>query len=374
MTTIAQRIALDNALVAPEQQRELAKYSRLRIDGTLPQKMETLSYINKLVGHSLWRDKVTSLIPLTHTNLHYAIAPTVAYKPPQSKDNSKTKSDSSISTETTLSKKTSLPNAKKMYTSPQEARYLNLTAPKKKHQLKDSRIKSKGLNVLHRTSTEDSMRLELRWRSGWRGCTAGCAGPPKRGNNSLRIGFDMKAYEGIGTKPGVPDVPKYDSESKKESWGDSREEDYDDEDDTEDESNNDCNDDDNGNDDDGDNDDNNDDSIDERTESDKDENPNLIQSNEEHEDEEEEYVDERVHTPKNHELTDEKDNAKEENKEEKYDAEELYKDVNVNLRKEDVEMTDVDQGGEDEHNVSQESGFEQVEEDAHVTLTAVHDT
>ncbi|GKD30771.1 hypothetical protein Tco_1241549 [Tanacetum coccineum] len=56
------------------------------------------------------------------------------------------------------------------------------------------------------------------------------------------------------------------------------------------------------------------------------------------------------------------------------DVEELYKDVNVNLRKEDVEMTDVDQGGVDQHNVSQESRFEQEEEDAHVTLTTVHDT
>nr|GEV38419.1 hypothetical protein [Tanacetum cinerariifolium] len=63
-----------------------------------------------------------------------------------------------------------------------------------------------------------------------------------------------------------------------------------------------------------------------------------------------------------------------ENKEQLDDDEELYKDVNVNLRKEDVEMTDADQGGADQHNVSQESGFEQEEEDAHVTFTTVHDT
>ncbi|GJT83611.1 hypothetical protein Tco_1057953 [Tanacetum coccineum] len=156
--------------------------------------------------------------------------------------------------------------------------------------------------------------------------------------------------------------------------GDSGEEEEDDDDD-EDESK-DKSDDDNGNDDDGDNNDNDDDSDHGRTKSDRDENPNLNQSNEEHE-EEEEYVDERVHTPKNYELTDEEDNAnnaKEENEEEKNDDEELYRDVNVNLRKEDVEMTDADQGGAVQHNVSQESGFVQVEEDAHVTLTAVHDT
>ncbi|GJS34577.1 hypothetical protein Tco_0532959 [Tanacetum coccineum] len=90
--------------------------------------------------------------------------------------------------------------------------------------------------------------------------------------------------------------------------------------------------------------------------------PNLNWSNEEHEEDEDEYADKRVHTPENYELTNEKDNAdnaKKENEEEKDDAEELYRDVNVNLRKEDVEMTDADQGGADLHNVSQESGFEQ---------------
>ncbi|GKB42425.1 hypothetical protein Tco_0887367 [Tanacetum coccineum] len=40
--------------------------------------------------------------------------------------------------------------------------------------------------------------------------------------------------EGTGTKPGVLDVPKYDSKSDKETWGDSGEEEDDDEDDTKD--------------------------------------------------------------------------------------------------------------------------------------------
>ncbi|GKE09838.1 hypothetical protein Tco_1413389, partial [Tanacetum coccineum] len=53
---------------------------------------------------------------------------------------------------------------------------------------------------------------------------------------------------------------------------------------------------------------------------------------------------------------------------------ELYKDVNVNLGNENTEMTDADQGGSEQQNVSQSSGFEQVEEDAHVTLTPVLDT
>ncbi|GJW79826.1 hypothetical protein Tco_0143801 [Tanacetum coccineum] len=37
-------------------------------------------------------------------------------------------------------------------------------------------------------------------------------------------------------------------------------------------------------------------------------------------------------------------------------------------------MTNADQGASEQQNVSQESGFEQVEEDAHVTLTLVLDT
>nr|GEW25123.1 hypothetical protein [Tanacetum cinerariifolium] len=165
------------------------------------------------------------------------------------------------------------------------------------------------------------------------------------------------ADEGTSTKAGVLDVPKYDLESDKESWGDSGEEDDDDdEDDTEDYEGNDDGDDSDGNDD-----DNNDH---ERTKSNRDRNLNLNQFNEEHEEEEEkENVDE---------FTDKED--EEGNKEESNDREELYKDVNVNLRKEDVEMIDVDQGGLDQHNVSQESGFKQEEEDAHVTLTIVHDT
>ncbi|GJU74665.1 copia protein [Tanacetum coccineum] len=60
------------------------------------------------------------------------------------------------------------------------------------------------------------------------------------------------------------------------------------------------------------------------------------QFNEEHKEEEEENVDEFTN--------------KEDDEEELDDGEELYKDVNVNLRKEEVEMTDDDQSGADQHN------------------------
>ncbi|GKD87645.1 hypothetical protein Tco_1358799, partial [Tanacetum coccineum] len=49
----------------------------------------------------------------------------------------------------------------------------------------------------------------------------------------------------------------------------------------------------------------------------------------------------------------------------------LYDDVNVNLGNKDTDMTNADQGALEQQNVSQESRFEQVEEDAHVTLTPV---
>nr|GEV14651.1 hypothetical protein [Tanacetum cinerariifolium] len=101
---------------------------------------------------------------------------------------------------------------------------------------------------------------------------------------------------------GVPGVPKYDFESDKESWGDSGEEDKDD---AKDDEGNDDGDDSDGNDDDDDNDGDDDDDNDEDDE---------------------------------------------ENEEELDDGKELYKDVNVNLRQEDVEMTDADQGREDQHN------------------------
>ncbi|GKB49234.1 hypothetical protein Tco_0899987 [Tanacetum coccineum] len=53
---------------------------------------------------------------------------------------------------------------------------------------------------------------------------------------------------------------------------------------------------------------------------------------------------------------------------------ELYDDVNVNLGNEDTKITNADQGGSDQQNVSQESGFKQVEEDTQVTLTPVLET
>ncbi|GKC92406.1 hypothetical protein Tco_1157848, partial [Tanacetum coccineum] len=144
--------------------------------------------------------------------------------------------------------------------------------------------------------------------------------------------------ERTSAKLGVPDLPKYDSESDKESWGDSGDEDDDGGDDTKDDEGNDDGDDNDGDDDDDndgdDDDDDNDGDDDDDNDGDDDDNDGNddddSQFNEEHEEEEEE---EKVD-----EFTD-----KEDDEEELDVGEELYKDVNVNLRKEDVEMTDADQ-------------------------------
>ncbi|GJS36067.1 hypothetical protein Tco_0534449 [Tanacetum coccineum] len=121
-------------------------------------------------------------------------------------------------------------------------------------------------------------------------------------------------YKGTGTILRVPDVPTYESKSKKESWGDSKEEDD--------------------NDDDGDSNDHDDDSDDERTKSDREEIPDLKKTNKEH-NEEEEYDDE--FNIKEEEKIDDEETMDEEEDDEV--TKELYDDVNVNFRNKDSNMT-----------------------------------
>nr|GEV85402.1 hypothetical protein [Tanacetum cinerariifolium]GEZ17650.1 hypothetical protein [Tanacetum cinerariifolium]GEZ17652.1 hypothetical protein [Tanacetum cinerariifolium]GEZ17668.1 hypothetical protein [Tanacetum cinerariifolium] len=123
-----------------------------------------------------------------------------------------------------------------------------------------------------------------------------------------------------------------------------------------------------GNDDDSDDDDgNNDASDDERTESDDDQNDD---------DKEEEYKYEYVCTPVNYESTNDENEHVDEEENDRID-EELYKDVNMKWKyvehreegKGDAEMTDA---GHDD--VTQETTYDQVEDDAQLTLTAAHVT
>nr|GEX22706.1 reverse transcriptase domain-containing protein [Tanacetum cinerariifolium] len=142
-----------------------------------------------------------------------------------------------------------------------------------------------------------------------------------------------------GVKLEVPDVSKEDSsDSDDDSWGNSEDEndDFNDEDDDG------VNDDDNGNDDNSGNDDDggNVAQDSEQMDSDNDENPSFTLKDYEEEEQDEEY---------------------------------LYEDLNITQGLKDADMTNVEQGGADQQNAFYESGFVHEKEDAHVTLTTVHD-
>ncbi|GJX72395.1 hypothetical protein Tco_0309566 [Tanacetum coccineum] len=181
-----------------------------------------------------------------------------------------------------------------------------VTKPDKKKQ-PAKKTKAKGLVVLSEVALTEAKQLKLATKRSKKdfhishasGSGDGVDTQSKVPDEQQQMTSDTD--EGTGTIPGVPDVPTYESKSKKEPWGNSDEED-DYEDDFDDDSN-----------------DNDEKSMDE---------------------EEDDEV-----------------------------TKEMYDDVNVNLGNEDTDMTNADQGASEQQNVSQESGFEQVKEDAHVTLT-----
>ncbi|GKE66792.1 hypothetical protein Tco_1520953, partial [Tanacetum coccineum] len=249
---------------------------------------------------------------------YYAIASRA--EPPKSRKSQK-KSNSAISSEESPSKKKSAIAKKVAATKPK------LT--KKKETVKADR--GKGLNVLSEVALSKVDQLKE---------------ATKRSKKDFYISQASDLCDGTNLESGflMNNITRH--------LGDSKEEDNDDEDDIED---------DEGNDDD--NDDNYDNSDNDETDSDRTESDRinilvLNQSTTEYYKEEEEKVDD-------------------EEKMEKEDDEvtkKLYKDVNVNLGNKDTDMTYDNQGGSGQQNISQESGFEQVEEDAHVTLTPVLDT
>nr|GEW39714.1 hypothetical protein [Tanacetum cinerariifolium] len=212
-------------------------------------------------------------------------------------------------------------------------------------------IKAAQLKKVHKKTKQDTHRLHT-------------SGSSEGANFKLEVPDGSKAKssdtsEGTGVKPRVLNVSKTDSsKSDNESRGDSEE-------DNESDDNNDkCskNDDDGGN----------DTQDSERTDADENENPNLNLNVDEEETQEEKYV----YTLDYYVPTDEGTN--DENKEcddEEYD--ELYKDANVRskvteheeVRKGDVEITNTTR-----ENGSQEKSYEQVVEDAHVTLTTSQKT
>ncbi|GKD88360.1 hypothetical protein Tco_1363867 [Tanacetum coccineum] len=79
---------------------------------------------------------------------------------------------------------------------------------------------------------------------------------------------------------------------------------------------------------------------------------------------------EDVHTPEKDKSDDEEKMYEEEDDDV---VKELYGDLNITQGLKDTDMTNAEQGGEDQQNASHESGFVQQEDDGHVTLTTVHD-
>ncbi|GJQ99235.1 hypothetical protein Tco_0522220 [Tanacetum coccineum] len=159
---------------------------------------------------------------------------------------SQKRSDSTISSEESPSKKKpvkakkDVPSTKKPLTKPKPT--------KKKAPVKADR--GKCLNVLLEVALSETAQLKEATKRSKKDFHISHVSGPGDGTDFESRVPDEQQYkissvdEGTGTKPGVPNVRKYDLESKKESWGDSREEDDSDEDDSEEES-----DDDKGNDD-----------------------------------------------------------------------------------------------------------------------------
>nr|GEW07633.1 retrovirus-related Pol polyprotein from transposon TNT 1-94 [Tanacetum cinerariifolium] len=102
------------------------------------------------------------------------------------------------------------------------------------------------------------------------------------------------------------------------------------------------------------------------TDSDVEENPFFTLKDYEEEEQDEEYV----FSPKKEKSDDEENMFEEEDDDV---AKELYGDLKITQGLRDTDINNAQQGREDQLNASHESGFRQEEEDAHVTLTNIHD-
>ncbi|GKA35438.1 hypothetical protein Tco_0721929 [Tanacetum coccineum] len=179
--------------------------------------------------------------------------------------------------------------------------------------------KAKGLAVLSEVTLTKAKQLKLATKRSKKDFhISNASGSGDGVDTQLKVPDEQQQKtsgtdEGTGTIPGVPDVPTYESEN---------------------------------------------------------EIPDPNKTNEEHNEKEEEYDDE-FNIEEGEKIDDEEMMYDDEDDEV---TKESYKDVNVNLGNEETKMTNVDQGALEQQNVSQESGFEQVEEDAHMTLTPVLDT
>nr|GEX09723.1 hypothetical protein [Tanacetum cinerariifolium] len=200
---------------------------------------------------------------------------------------------------------------------------LKFKAKVTKHNLKKQpakKTKEKGFIVLSKVALSEAKQIKL---------------ATKRSKKDFHISHASGSGDGVDTQSKIPD-------EQEQKASDSEDED-DNDDDGDNDDDDDDNDDDCDNDDDGDNDDDDDDNDDDCDNDDDGDNDDNDQTEYEEED-----VDEGVRTPSDDELND----AEKLDDEETMDDEEnnkvlkeLYEDVNVNLEKDDAEMTDANQGG-----------------------------
>ncbi|GJY32584.1 hypothetical protein Tco_0417053 [Tanacetum coccineum] len=199
------------------------------IDSKKQDKMFYLRFTKIIIHHFLKKDKHAetqvygAILPQAMTN--QVVLDSVAYKtyyaiasgaePPISRKSQK-KSDSAISSEESPSKKKST-KAKKV------------AAPKPKPTKKKTLFKAdrgKGLNVLSEVALSEAAQLKeatKRSKKDLHISQASGSGDGTDFESGVPDEQHLKttgADERTGIIPGVPDVPKYDSESEKESWGD----------------------------------------------------------------------------------------------------------------------------------------------------------
>nr|GEY20333.1 hypothetical protein [Tanacetum cinerariifolium] len=235
--------------------------------------------------------------------------------------------------------------------------------------MKQSVIKSKGLTVLSEAALSEANQMKLAIERSKKEFHISHVSGSGDGVDILSKVPDEQQQtvshtnEGAGDKPEVLDVPEYRSKSEEESWTFSQGEDDEENDENDSEDDNDNHDNANENDDEDDDQEN----VSIETESDDDGDdivyPNLstyIVDDQEEEDEEEKAndddevsSDQKVLTPPDYEILDEEDNQEDYDKvmggeQEDEEDEELYGDLNLNLDRREVEMTEAQNNQEKE--------------------------
>ncbi|GJY05087.1 hypothetical protein Tco_0371027 [Tanacetum coccineum] len=271
-------------------------------------------------------------------------------------------------TKTTKKKADSESSSKTKSTQASKGKRITTLAKGDKHaNKKQSTTKSKGLMVLSKVALTEAQKMTIAIeRSKIQTHSSHASGSGDGVNTQSNVPDEQQQNlsginEGAGDKLEVPDVPEYRFESEEESWTYSQGEDDEDNDEHDSENDNDDEDDDQEN-------------VSGETESDNDRDdfvhPNLstYKADDQEQEKEEEKAnddddvssDQMVSTPPDYEITEEEENQEDDDnviggEQEDEEDEELYGDLNLNLERQDAEMTNAQ--------VNQEK------EEVHVTFT-----